>query len=84
MFEEKTWDEFRKTGLLWWINMVLHTFGWAICLEYDEETEEFIQAYPVRTNIRGFSEDMNTEGYIKVSEYMAETAETLHEESKEE
>lgn len=30
MVVEKSWDEFRNSGLLWWINMILHTFGWAI------------------------------------------------------
>ena len=30
MIERKSWEEFRNAGLLWWINMILHTFGWAI------------------------------------------------------
>jgi hypothetical protein len=33
MVVEKSWDEFRNSGLLWWINMILHTFGWAIAVD---------------------------------------------------
>lgn len=29
MLTKKTWKEFRESGFLWWINMILHTFGWA-------------------------------------------------------
>lgn len=35
MVEKKTWNEFRDSGFLWWINMILHTFGWAICINID-------------------------------------------------
>ncbi|WP_207733339.1 hypothetical protein [[Clostridium] symbiosum] len=33
MIERKSWEEFRNAGLLWWINMILHTFGWAITVD---------------------------------------------------
>ena len=33
MIDKKTWQEFKDSGLLWWINMILHTFGWAIVFE---------------------------------------------------
>ena len=33
MVTKKTWQEFRDSGLLWWINMILHTFGWSIVFE---------------------------------------------------
>ena len=36
MVNKKSWDEFRNNGLLWWINMILHTFGWAIVTEIDK------------------------------------------------
>lgn len=42
--EEKSWKEFRESGFLWWINMILHTFGWAIVVEVEgNEIKEFIQ-----------------------------------------
>lgn len=38
MITEKSWDEFKKNGLLLFINQILHIFGWAICFEYDTKT----------------------------------------------
>ena len=75
----KEWKELRNSGLLWWINMILHTFGWAIC--YEMENSEIANVYPARVKYRGFSEDANSEGYMKVSKYIKENAEILHDES---
>jgi hypothetical protein len=30
---KKEWSEFRSTGLLLFINQILHVFGWAIVFE---------------------------------------------------
>lgn len=81
MTEEKSWKEFRESGLLWWINMILHTFGWAIIVEVDGN--EIIRAYPARVKFRGFSEESNTNGYIKVSNYLKENIDEIQKESKE-
>lgn len=51
MVEKKTWKEFRDSGFLWWINMILHTFGWAICVEVDEVINEY--GYILERKIRG-------------------------------
>ena len=34
--KEKSWEEFRGTGLLWMMNSILHLFGWAIVYEVEE------------------------------------------------
>lgn len=34
--EEKTWDEFRETGLLYFVNSFLQIFGWSIVAEYEK------------------------------------------------
>lgn len=81
MTEEKSWQEFRDSGLFWWINMILHTFGWAIVIELVEG--KFTRAYPARVKFRGFDEKSNTNGYIKVSEYLKENVEQLSIEAKE-
>lgn len=81
MVKKKTWNEFKDSGLLWWINMLLHTFGWAIVYEIDKD--EVINVYPARVKFRGFGEESNSNGYIKVSEYMKNNADELLEESKE-
>lgn len=46
MVKKKTWQEFRKTGLLWFMNTILHAFGWAIVVEV--ERGEITGAYPER------------------------------------
>lgn len=82
MLKEKSWEEFRETGMLWWINTILHVFGWAITYAIDEKGN-IVRVYPARCRFRGFSEDLNTEGYKKVSKYMLDNAEDLFEESNE-
>lgn len=81
MIEQKTWREFKESGLLWWINMILHTFGWAICFEMDGE--KITNVYPARVKFRGFDEKTNTEGYIKISKYIQQNADQLLKESQE-
>lgn len=77
MIEKKTGKEFLDSGLLWFINTILHTFGWAIV--FNPDTGEI---YAARVKFRGFTEKLNTEGYIKVSQYLKENADELLEESK--
>ena len=51
MIEIKSWEEFRGTGLLWFINMILQMFGWSIVVEVNSEQEHKVfDAYPVRTD----------------------------------
>lgn len=82
MIDKKTWKEFRDSGMLWWINMILHTFGWAITVEI-EDNGTISDAYPARVKFRGFSEKNNIEGYQKVSQYMKNNIDELLEESNE-
>lgn len=81
MMERRSWEKFKESGMLWWINMILHTFGWAIVLVLDKG--EVIEVYPARVKFRGFSEKDNTDGYIKLSKYIKENAEDLLKESQE-
>lgn len=80
MVNRKSWDEFRNNGLLWWINMILHTFGWSIVIEIDEG--KIIDVYPARVKFRGFGEKNNTEGYIKISQFMKDNAKELVSEAE--
>lgn len=81
MIDKKTWKEFRDSKMLWFANTILHTFGWAIIV--DTIDDEIVDAYPARVKFRGFSEKINTEGYIGLSEYMKENCEELLKEAKE-
>ena len=80
MVNRISWKEFRDSGMLWWINMILHTFGLAIV--FDMENDEIKDVYPARVKFRGFGEKNNTEGYLKVSKYIKENAEELVREAK--
>lgn len=81
MINKKSWKQFRDSGFLWWINMILHTFGWAIVVDVDDNGE-VTNAYPARVKFRGFGEKNNTEGYIKVSQYMKDNVADLLEEAE--
>ena len=83
MITRKSWTEFRKSGLLWFINTILHAFGWAICVEVDEKTGYIKEAFPARVKFRGFSEQRNTEGYIQLSEYLKRNIDDIAKEAKE-
>lgn len=82
MLNKGSWETFRNSGLLWWTNTLLHTFGWALVIEYDDN-EKIINAYPSRTKFRGFSDKNNSDGYIKISQYMKDNAEELLKEANE-
>ncbi len=67
--ERKSWEQFQQIGLLWWVNRVLHLFGWAIVLEYDDG--KVIDVYPARCKFRGFSEEVESDGFIRLSGYLS-------------
>lgn len=73
---EKTWEEFQGTGLLMFVNMFLHIFGWAIALERDLETNDYC-AKVYRTKFRGFSEECEEKAYKKLTLYMSNNASKL-------
>lgn len=82
MTKEKSWQEFRDTGLVVIINQILHIFGWAITFEVDKDGNA-IRCYPARVNFRGFTEDASDKAYLKVSQYMEQNAKELLEETRE-
>lgn len=81
MVNKKSWKEFRDSGMLWWINMILHTMGWAIAYNVDDDGN-ITDVFPARVKYRGFSDKNNSEGYIKVSKYMKDNAAELLEEAE--
>lgn len=82
MIQRKTWKEFQENGLLWWINTILHMFGWAIVIQYGDN-QEIEDVYPARVKFRGFNEQSNTQGYINVSKYLTENIDELLKEAEE-
>ena len=82
MLKKKDWNEFRNTGLLLFINQILHVFGWAIVFDFEEDGS-LKEVYPARTKFRGFDGDSVSESYLKIGKYLAENADELYEEAKE-
>ena len=80
MVNKISWKQFKDSGMLWWINMILHTFGLAIVLNI--ENGEVKDVYPARVKYRGFGERNNSVGYLKVSKYIKENADELVKEAK--
>ena len=68
--------EFRESGMLWFINTILHVFGWAIFISLGEDGEA-AEMYPARTAYRGFESESNDRGYQRVSRFMLENAARL-------
>lgn len=79
---KKTWSEFRNSGMLWWVNTMLHMCGWSLVAT--KKDGEITELYPARVDFRGFSEDSNTDGYRKVTKYLKQNINDLYNEIKEE
>lgn len=69
--KRKTWQEFKDSKLLWWVNRSLHLFGWAIVFSYEEDGT-LVEVYPARVNSRGFDEETEEDGFIGLSRYLRE------------
>jgi len=70
MIEEKSWDEFQNAGFLWFINGILHVFGWSIVISRDKDTKQINNVFPARVDFRGFSEETNNKGYRRITDYL--------------
>ena len=82
MITKKTWEEFRDNGLLFVTNQMLHTFGYALIYNFDEDGN-ISEVYTARTKFRGFSDKQIEEGYKKISKYIKDNAEELEKEANE-
>ena len=78
---KKGWDEFRNAGLLWCANRILHMFGWAIVLVYND-ANQVADAYPARVTYRGFSESVESANFARLHAYMKDNVDELLEESE--
>lgn len=76
MVKKKTWEEFRKTGLVLIINQILHIFGWAITFNLDDKGK-ILEVYPSRVRFRGFAGQCVDDAYLKVQEYLEKNIDVL-------
>ena len=63
-------EKFQNSGMLWFINSLLHNFG--LCIAYDTDKERL---FPAITKFRGFDEKNNDLGYKRLATYMVDNAE---------
>ena len=80
MMTKKGWKEFKDSGMLWYVNRLLHVFGWAIVLEMNGE--EVTNSYPARCKCRGFRRKYEEEGFKKVGNYLKNNSEELYNEAE--
>jgi len=73
--EKRSWSEFREVGLLWYVNRILHLFGWA--LKFQLVNGEVVDVYPSKCKFRGFSEEVETTGFKSLTKHLSENMETL-------
>lgn len=69
-------NEFKDTGMLWYINQQLHLFGMALVIEVDENGN-LKELYPAKCKFRGFPNSVSDEGYRRLTKYMVENSENL-------
>ena len=81
MIERKGWEEFKKIGLLWYVNRLLHLFGWVLVFEYIDDDK--VVCYPARTKFRGFDGESESKGFINLTSYLKGNINVLMEEAKE-
>lgn len=79
MVSPATWEQFRRSGLLWWVNRTLHLFGWAIVVEVDEDDPngKIKKCYPARCRFRGFDEKSEDQGFKRLTRHMRDSARRL-------
>lgn len=80
--EPKTWQEFRDSGMFFFINQILHVLGWVMVVQTDSKTGEITKAFPARTKFRGFDEKSQDEEHTKIANYLADNAPNFPEEIK--
>lgn len=82
LIERKSWKEFRDSGFLWAANRILHMFGWSIVVEIDKDTGDITSVYPARVKFRGFSEEVEKEGFKNTSKYLFKEGLELYDEAR--
>ena len=78
MISPISWEEFKDSGALWWINRQLQLFGMSIAYEYDEKGN-IVKVYPIKNKFRGFSPDIETKNFKKLTKYLEENINTIKE-----
>lgn len=76
--KKKSWEEFRSNKMLWFVNTILHLFGWAIVYSLSED-DKVIDVFPARVAFRGFGEAEVTSGYKELTKYLKDNIDEIYE-----
>lgn len=68
MSKAMSWDEFRASGLLWYVNRILHTEGVSIIVNADDDGK-IISVAPEETDWLGFSPEVDTARFEQLKAY---------------
>jgi len=74
-FNEK-WKAFQKSGLLQFVNSILHVFGYAITI-FKNADNKILGVLPRRCSYRGFSDKDTTQMYFRLHKYTQENAPSI-------
>lgn len=77
--EKRTWNDFRNAGMVWFINRILHVFGWAIVYELRHGSEDILDVYPCRCRFRGFHKEDEERGFREVTNFVKKNIRDLVE-----
>jgi hypothetical protein len=67
MLEEIPVKEFKDSGLLFFVNLVLQPLGISLVVEIHDN---IYRLFPARTKYRGFSNESQDNGYKHLNEYL--------------
>ncbi len=73
--------EFRKSGLFWVVNRMLHIFGVVLVMEISNDGK-IIEMYPAKCKCRGFKSEDEIIGFKKITKFMKNNIKRLEKEVK--
>ena len=76
MIEKMELNDFRNSGMLWYINQQLHLFGITLVISFDDNGNP-TSLYPARCKFRGFSNEVSEQGYLNLTKYMVDNCKDL-------
>ena len=68
--------------MLWWVNRSLHLLGWAIVVGINDKGK-IENVYPARVKFRGFSSEVEENGFKALSNLIKKDADALAKEANE-
>ena len=82
---ETSWEELAQAGLFWWVNRTLHLFGWAVVRETETADHDgpIIRVYPARCRFRGFTRDVEADGFKRLTAHFQSNASELVKQTEE-